>query len=121
MVGLTAWYSYDVKRKKLYLTEYKNKNIDFPIGSGKVYSKKLLTKMNYKVFDRGADRRLDDLGYKNAVKAGAKIHLIRDPEVIAVKGDWNEMNTIEAYLKSPNISSKIAKIDIIKTFGLCAE
>lgn len=117
LIGLTSWYSYDVARKKLYLTEYVNKNKDFPIGSGKVYSKRILDKMKYRVFDEKLDRRLDDFGYYSAQKLGAKIGLIREPMVLAVKGKWNELNPIERYLNSPNIKAAQVSTDILKEFG----
>lgn len=109
MVGCTSWYTYDVKSKKLYRMRYKNINQDFPVGSGKAYSGNLIQSMNYKIFDRTKDRRLDDYGHKNALMCNARIHLIREPEILAVKSGFGEMNPTFKYLQSPNIESILVK------------
>lgn len=117
MIGLTSWYVLDEFRKKLYQSSYSNKNKNFPLGSGRVYSKQLLEKLKFKIFDTTANRRLDDLGYHSAVKAKANILLIREPELLSVKGNWETMNPIQACLKSKNIESELIDISILKQFN----
>jgi len=116
-IGSTAWYSYDVKRKRLYHSKYINRNQEYPIGSGKVYSKSILDKIRWKVFDQAADRKLDDQGHKLINGHGCKIYLFKEPFILAVKGGWNEMNPIEKYLNAPNIKSSLIDKDILNQFG----
>lgn len=120
-IGLTHWFTFDKLNNQVYSHRYTNRNEDFPIGSGKVYSKSLLEKIRGRIFDQRVDRRLDDNGHKLTISSGAKVFLIRKPEVLAFKGNWHQMNTIEAYKKSPNIMTETAVNDILKNFGLCAE
>lgn len=103
-VGMTTWYCYDVKNTVAYQSEYIAINADFPIGSGKVFSKKVLDSCSGKLFDMAADRKLDDIGHARV--RGFKSFLIRQPMVLAVKGRWQQMNTIEAYLKAINIRTR---------------
>jgi glycosyltransferase involved in cell wall biosynthesis len=83
-VGTTHWYMED-KNSQLFHCQYINQNKDFPIGSGKVYTKALLDRFNWKVFDVKADRKLDDQGHR--MLGNAKIHLIREPMILAVKAE----------------------------------
>lgn len=115
-VGTITWYSLDVKNRNLYHCYYRGINSEFPIGSGKMYSKTLLDKIRNKIFDTSADRKLDDQGHRLIKQNNAKIHLFKEPYILAVKGRWNELNPIEAYLKSPNIKSTKVDLKIIETF-----
>jgi hypothetical protein len=116
-IGYSAWYTYN--KKHLYKSTYVNRNEGNPIGSGKVYSKEILSRIRYKVFDTGADRRLDDQGTRLIKNEWAKTIVLTDPDILAVKGNWGEMNTLDAYLKSPNIRNERIKdhSDVLKQFG----
>lgn len=103
-IGMTHWYMDD--GNKLYHCEYTNQNVNFPIGSGKVYSKNALNKINWKLFNTSADRRLDDQGYSLVVKNNLKIHLYKEPKVLAIKGNWKQMNKPSDYIRSRNIICK---------------
>lgn len=115
LIGVTVWYTYDEKNKKIYHCEYINKNLNFPIGSGKSFSGRLLEKMKYQLFDIKLNKKLDDFGYHSAIRKGAKIRLIRTPEVLAVK-QGDDMNSIESYLNSPNIKAIEVKLDVLNFF-----
>ena len=116
-VGTTAWYSFDVKRDKLYESKYINRNENYPIGSGKVYSKGILDKIRWKVFDQAADRKLDDQGQRLINGHGCKTFLIKEPCILAVKGGWGELNPIEKYMNAPNIKSTLTDKSILNRFG----
>lgn len=117
-IGCTEWITWDVKNNKYYHCKYQNANKDYPIGSGKVYSKSLLKKINYKVFDPKADRKLDDQGHRMIVANNANVYLFREPLVLAVKGGWNEMNKVEAYLRTPNIKPEVIDNKFLKNFNV---
>ena len=114
-VGATHWITYD--NKNIFHCQYQNNNKDFPIGSGKVYSKKILEKIGYKVFDVTGNRKLDDLGHSMMKKNSANIYLFREPVVLAVKGNWKCMNTARDYTRSPNISAIRASEEVLKKFN----
>ena len=114
-IGTTSWYSFDVKNKALYKSKYSNRNENLPIGSGKVYTKELLDKIRWKVFDQSADRKLDDQGQK--MISGCKAFIYKEPKVLAIKGNWDQMNHIDAYLRSPNIKTEKSDVSVLKEFG----
>jgi len=114
MVGATQWFTFDLEGDQLYKMKYINQNINFPIGSGKAFNKETLEKIKYKVFDSRLNKKLDDLGYHNARRAGIKIYLADDLKVLAVKGQWGEMNSVSSYLRSKNIRSEVVDKEILK-------
>ena len=116
-VGSTSWFSYDEKRGRLYRCEYMNVNKDYPIGSGKVYSKDILDKIRNKVFDSNSSRKLDDNGYRMISSRGANIYLNREPLILAVKGNWVQMNDIGKYLHSPNIKCELVDNKYLSVFN----
>lgn len=116
-IGLTTWFTYDNINNELFLSSYQGPNKDYPIGSGKVYSKILLDRFNWKVFNTKDNRRLDDQGNRMAEINGAKIFIIREPGVLAVKGNWVQLNPLRAYHTSPNISMERVELDELKKFG----
>src|SRR6187551_3061191 len=67
-VGATSWYCFDEVNNVVYDTNYKNRNQDFPIGSGRAYSSVLLHKMKFSIFDTMKKRGLDDFGFGMAIK-----------------------------------------------------
>lgn len=107
-IGLTHWMMDDVIGREKYHCQYTNLNVDFPIGSGRVYSKSILEGIRWKVFNSSLDKHLDDQGFKNVKNRNAKIFLHRSPEVLAIK-TGKEMNTVEAYKRSRNITCKRIK------------
>lgn len=115
-VGTTAWYSYDECRNKIYDTVYTNRNQDLPIGSGRAYSSLLLHKMKFRLFDTHLASKLDDFGYSLAVRNRAKCYIIRSPEILAVKGAWQQLNPIHRYLTSKNIQAKPIDLGVLKQF-----
>lgn len=102
-VGLQRWYIYDPTLESLYLFDYTPK--DFPLGGGRFYSRNMLDKINWKVFDTSRNSCLDDMGWNKAKAYNYK--LIRKTEesnvhILAIKGNWKVMNKLEDTLKHPN-------------------
>lgn len=116
-IGLTSWYTFDVEKDIVYHCEYTNFNRNFPIGSGKALSGGLLDRIGWKMFENHLNRKLDDFSFYGAKTQGAAIHLIRNPEVLAVKGDWPTLNPVGAYLKSRNILTRRVNKEILSHFA----
>lgn len=101
-IGIQRFWQH--KNNRAYLCDYK---AHLPIGSGRVYSAKMLSAINQRVFDAGKDRRLDDLGWNNVRHSGLKVKWVRNTEtegleVHAIKGDWSVMNPFT--IKHKNIA-----------------
>lgn len=94
--GLKQWYIWH--KEGLHLLEYLPKQC---LGGGRVYSRELLDKMNWQVFDTSRNKLLDDKGFNFIVenKIAPSIHYT--PDILAVKGDWETMNPVN--LKHRNV------------------
>lgn len=112
-VGVSQWYMEDVRKKTIWKAWYKHLP-NFPVGSGRIYSKKLLDSINWQIFDRKASRRLDEMGfYASSVRF--KKYVSQDVEkdglmITAVKGNWSMLNPIEKFFNVNTIGIK--KMDI---------
>ncbi len=85
--GFDHWYIWN--DNKLYLLQYRAKQ---PLGGGRIYSRALLEKMNYKLFDITKNKLLDDYGWNNIGKVGC---IAMNPEILAIKGNWPVMNKVD--------------------------
>lgn len=85
--------------KKTYFFDYKP---DQPLGSGRFYSKFLLDQIKWNIFMPNYNARLDDHGYKQAIKSGLLMSCIRnvnmyDLKVTLIKGSWTMLNPFNPY------------------------
>lgn len=79
-----------------------------PIGAGRFYTKEFLQAIEFKLFDTTRDRCLDDFSYFSLIKLGYRIesYSLDEGLLISVKGNWQQMNLVEAILKSDSIEIK---------------
>ena len=111
-VGVSQWFMEDKKKNDLWKAWYIETK-QFPVGSGRLYTKKLLDKLNWQIFDVKASRRLDDKGYHHA--SGFRRYVSEDVdkdglEITAIKGDWSQLNPLSKFFGVKNIGIK--KIEI---------
>lgn len=109
-IGVNEWFMTD--GKKHYKAKYKHRQ-DFPAGSGRVFTKKCLDKINWHLFDTKRDRLLDDKALDQIWDAKIKSYISQDAEedglrILAVKGDWPVLNPLAKFLTSKTI--EITKI-----------
>lgn len=95
-----------IHNKKKYTIDYKP---EMPIGGGRVYSKKLLDQIDWKIFKPQLLKHLDDYGFQQVKQSGLDYLIIRDIRkmdmwVTAVKGSWTMMNPFNPY--HPNLFIK---------------
>lgn len=114
-IGLKSWYVYDLK--SIYKFDYL---ASIPLGGGRAYSKELLEKINYKLFDTRKDRHLDDLGWASVTTSKMKNIILNEPLILSVKGDWRVMNPLNAMFGSTNAMLRetiINPVQILKDFN----
>ena len=92
-IGLNSFYAYDgtLHWKCGYRTPV------IPLGGGRFYSRALLERMRWQVFNPAKARKLDDDGFINARRAGARVYWKDDLPgllLIALKGPWKQMNPL---------------------------
>jgi hypothetical protein len=103
MAGLRSFTAYD--GTQYYRCAYKA-HVRMPIGGGRVYRGDLLKRMRGQLFDRSKNKHLDEFGWHNAVRHGART-LVADEipglAVIAMKGPWPCKNPMDKYLRGKNL------------------
>lgn len=103
MLGFMGFEAYDGRYH--YWLRYRP-HVKMPIGGGRVYTRALLDRMRWRLFDVHREKWLDEYGYANAMRHGARVKLVdRAPglQVVALKGDWKQKNPMEKYLRGKNI------------------
>lgn len=89
-IGLKKYWVHH--RKNAFLIDYLASQ---PLGGGRVYSRKMLEVINFKVFDSLANRKLDDQGFSLVKSSGLQFVIIDSVDkftIHSVKGNWIMMN-----------------------------
>ncbi len=85
--GFKRWYIWH--NNELHLLQY---NPLQPLGGGRIYTRWAIERLNYKLWDTGRDKFLDDYAFNHSNWAW-DIHF--EPEILAVKGNWEVMNKVD--------------------------
>jgi len=111
--GCMRWHVLDEKTGTVYCLKY---NASIPLGGGRVYSKKFLDKINWKVFDTSRNKWLDDLGFHQVERHAQRFEKDSGLNILSIKGQWKVMNPIDKMLKHKNITvlEKYDSLDAIK-------
>lgn len=99
-VYFTKWYIFDQSKNESYFLNYK---IHFPLGSGRIYSKRFLDRHNWTLFEKNLNVRLDDYAYDNMVNED---RILCDPyemHLLSLKGKHQTMNSLDKILKADHI------------------
>ena len=70
-----------------------------PIGTGRLFSRRILDKLDWKLYPEGKPRGCDAICHAQVLKAGGSIHRYEGKEVnlLCPKGGWEQINGWEAY------------------------
>lgn len=98
MLVFTAWTIFDGRTH--YEAKYNALRSAHkpPIGGGRVYSRALLDRMRWQLFDTRKRIHMDDYGWQNALRCGAKVHASPTHEgidIVSLKGPWSMLNSFE--------------------------
>jgi hypothetical protein len=102
-VGVRRFTAFDGKR--YYQCQYRH-HVQQPIGSGRVYRRDILDQMDWLLFHPHRKRGLDDQGWYSANLKGAcmlQANNVPGIQVIAMKGPWDCLNSLDRYLTSTNL------------------
>lgn len=100
LIGKQKWHVINSDDPNLYEMSYSSiKKIS--LGTGRIYSKKLLKKCNWTIFDIFRNNGLDEYGCYIANKLNAKINnnVENDMHILSIKGNWTQMNSFEKMIK----------------------
>lgn len=102
-MGLRQWLAYDGRQH--YTMRYAE-HVMIPVGCGRVYTRALLERMRWQVFDTERSRGLDNLGYYNTLRAGGSCPIVDEIpglQCISLKGPWDMYNPLPKLMRSHNM------------------
>ena len=107
MLVFTAWTIFDGSKHWKAKYNALRSTHKPPIGGGRVYSRALLDRMRWQLFDTVKRIHMDDYGWQNALRCGAKI-LRGDThegiDIIALKGPWQQLNSFQRLKTAKHIT-----------------
>lgn len=116
-VFFDEWYIHAPKEQKNYFLKYNMMLYDKPpLGSGRVFSKRFLERHEWKIFDSERDWHLDNFIWETKHYED-RLHWNPDGmNILAVKGPWEAMNSLDKILSTPTIDWSYA-LDIDRQFN----
>lgn len=78
-----------------------------PIGGGRVYSRALLDRMRWQLFDTRKGIHMDDYGWQNALRCGAMVikgDTHEGIDIISLKGPWQQLNSFQRLKAAKHIT-----------------
>jgi hypothetical protein len=106
MLGLRGFYAYNGRQHWFF--SYKS-HVPMPIGGGRVYTRAILDRMRWRLFDTEKNKHLDEYGYANVVRHGGAVKQLLDDaafRLVALKGEWPQKNPLAKYLRGKNLNVK---------------
>jgi hypothetical protein len=93
MIGIRSWYINN--DGDIYYIKYTDK-INITLGGGRIYSRRILDKINWELFELFIDKGLDDYGYHNVKNNGGKyLDNLEGAYLTSIKGDWEMINSFD--------------------------
>jgi hypothetical protein len=98
------WFIHEPKGCKNYTLRYNMAKYNKPpLGSGRIYSHDFLQKRHWQLFDTGKDIHLDNFAWENVRHQDRILMNPKDMHILAVKGDWEQINPIDKILSHSTI------------------
>lgn len=106
-IGIMKWYIINNDDINLYKLEYTN-NVDIPLGSGRMYSRNILDKCDWNIFEIFRNCGLDSYGYLTAKKLSDNILIYEEDDIslLSIKGNWSHINSFNKIYESDKIIIK---------------
>lgn len=101
LTGKISWYTCGIVPKKhleiLHHKYIRSPAVDFPVGGGRMVSRKLLDRMDWQLYPRGRKSCLDHGSAMNMKIYKPKIEIFEDAEHknMGLKGPWPVLNTFK--------------------------
>jgi len=112
--GVRSWQIFDHKNISLYNCRFTENygNNELILGAGRIYSSKILDKINWNVHETLRNNCLDDLGYYMCKYHGAKIGILENTDgLISFKGNWASMNSLSKIIEASKTKNPTIKIE----------
>ncbi len=111
LAGPRTWYMVSVEKKvepehwKVWRVSYKNAAHHILLGAGRMYSREILDRIDWKLFDIERNALLDSQGYNKVVSASGRVYntLLEDGSIVSIKGQWGALNSVQKILDAKTI------------------
>lgn len=105
LVGINMFHAckvYPNEKVRIIRRAYKDRRKNIPMGSGRIFSKKILDKANWHIFPKNKNRAMDINSYRKVkeLKGNIKIIESEDMKILTIKSTWESINSWEKYVKS---------------------
>jgi hypothetical protein len=115
LIGKREWYLIDNDDTNIYQLNYTDKfikNRDMSLGAGRVYSKRILDRCNYMIFDFLRNNCLDEYGciVVNQLEGKVDNDNKDDIHILSIKGNWKQINTFDKMKKYSKIDDPYLRI-----------
>lgn len=113
LIGVDRLYVLTYKSEELQLGqcsyERSETRTEEPMGPGRLISRRVLDKLNWKLFPATINKGLDKTSFQRILKVQGKIFLETTGQVklLAVKGDWPTINNWDAYIRKDRVNEVI--------------
>lgn len=101
MIGVRHWYI--EYQKRTYYVEYTDK-VKITLGSGRYYSRQILDKIQWELFEIFLNKGLDDYGYYQVINhQGKNIDDDKNLSITSIKGEWDMINDFQKFCEFENL------------------
>jgi len=105
LIGINMFHAckvYPKQKVRIIRRAYQGKRIGIPMGSGRIFSKKILDALDWKIFPINQNSGMDIFSYKKVIKQKGRIRIVHsdDMKILAVKSTWKCINSWNHYIES---------------------
>lgn len=106
LVGVNVFYAcrvYPNEKVKIIKRGYQGLRVNMPMGTGRMFSKRILNKMQWQLFSTNINTGLDIDSYRKVVAKKGSIKIIPESnnvKLLTIKSTWESINSWETYIKS---------------------
>jgi hypothetical protein len=101
LVGQSRWWMANTAVSPLQLVQmsYATHRIKEPIGAGRLFSRRILDAIKWKLWTHPQERGLDHVSFNNCIAAGAKVKTMNKcstAHIVSVKGSWKCIDVFDS-------------------------
>jgi len=105
LVGINMFHAcriYPKKKVRIIRRAYQNNRVNIPMGSGRIFSKDILNKLDWKLFPILKNTGMDIFSFKRVKEHEGKIKIVesKDMKILTIKSTWESINSWKVYVRS---------------------
>lgn len=107
LIGKNRAYIYNIDTQELLYRGYRKDRAQYPIGSGRIISRRILDKMNWSIFPVNKKSGMDTFSTKKIIRNNGKIFIYpkEDIFIFGLKGNYETINPFQKTKQSNNMEA----------------